>query len=126
MDSFWDFIWWTIVIFFFFAYLMVLWSILSDLFSDHTTSGWVKAIWIFALIFLPLVTALIYLIFRGKGMQERRIAAIKEMKAAQDSYIQQVAGTASPAEQISHAKELLEAGTITQAEFDQLKAKALS
>jgi Short C-terminal domain len=59
-------------------------------------------------------------------MHRRQIAAMEDMKAAQDTYIKSVAGGTSPAEQIAHAKELLDNGTISQAEFDSLKAKALS
>ena len=76
------------------------------------------------MIFIPFLTVLIYLIVRGRGMAERNAAAAVEMKAAQDSYIRDVAGS-SPADQIARAKELLDSGAISQAEFDSLKAKAL-
>ena len=124
--SFWDIIWFIIVSFAFIAYLMLLFNILGDLFRDRETSGWMKAVWIIFLIFVPFLTALIYLIARGDGMHRRQIAAMEDMKAAQDTYIKSVAGGTSPAEQIAHAKELLDNGTISQAEFDSLKAKALS
>lgn len=122
--SFWDIVWFIFIAFLFFAWLMVLFSILSDLFRDKDTGGFAKAIWVIALIFIPFLTALIYLIARGHGMAERNAAAAKEMKAAQDSYIRDVAGS-SPADQIARAKELLDSGAISQAEFDSLKAKAL-
>ncbi|MBC2641534.1 MULTISPECIES: SHOCT domain-containing protein [unclassified Rhodococcus (in: high G+C Gram-positive bacteria)] len=125
MDSFWDFLWVIIVTFGFVAYLILLFSIITDLFRDHTTSGWVKAIWIVFLFFVPLLTALVYLITRSKGMAERSMAAAQEAKQAQDSYIRSVAGKSS-AEQIADAKALLDSGTITQAEYETLKAKALS
>lgn len=119
---------WIFLIFLFFAYLMVLWTILGDLFIDHDTSGWVKAIWVVALIFCPFITALVYLIARGKGMQQRKLSQLQQLQAAQAEYIKQVAGSGgkSPADQISHAKELLDSGAISQEEFDQLKAKALA
>jgi hypothetical protein len=128
--SFLDVFWWIITVFFFFAYLMILWSIFVDLFSDSELSGWWKAIWIVALIFVPLVAALAYVIFRGKGMQQRKIAQLKQIQSAQDEYIRSVASSGSagksPAEQIADAKGLLDSGAISQAEFDALKAKALA
>ncbi|MFW0794201.1 SHOCT domain-containing protein [Gordonia sp. CPCC 205515] len=123
-DSFWDFIWYTIVIFAFVAYLIVLWHILIDLFRDKS-SGWIKAVWIFFLILIPYLTALVYLIAKGRGMAERQTEAVAEAKQATDQYIQSVAGK-SPAEQIADAKGLLDSGAINQQEFDALKAKALS
>ena len=122
--SFWDIIWFIIVTFAFVAYLMVLFSILTDLFRDKETGGFAKAVWVIALIFLPFLTALIYLIVRGPGMAERNVKAASEMQAAQDAYIRDVAGS-TPADQIHKAKELLDSGAISQAEFDAIKAKAL-
>ncbi len=123
--SFWDLIWWFLVAFIFIAYLFALFAIIGDLFRDHKLNGWFKAIWIIFLIFVPFLTALIYLIARGKGMAERGAAQAKELKAAQDQYIKSVASS-SPAEEIAKAKTLLDSGAITQAEFDAIKAKALS
>ncbi|WP_315548926.1 SHOCT domain-containing protein [Microbacterium aurum] len=94
-------------------------------FRDRKLSGGWKAVWIFFLIFFPIITALISLIARGRGMGERQVEAVQQYKAAQDDDINQVAGT-SPAEQIAQAKSLLDSGAISQAEFDALKAKALA
>jgi Phospholipase_D-nuclease N-terminal/Short C-terminal domain len=116
--SFWFFIW--------IAALMVWFRCIFDMFSDHTLSGWAKAGWAVLLIFVPWLGALIYLIVRGKTMGERQMAALAQQQAAQEKYIQQVASTTAPAEQIASAKALLDSGAITQAEFDTLKAKALS
>ena len=117
--SFWFFIW--------IAALMVWFRCLFDLFGDHTLSGWGKAGWALLLIFVPWLGALIYLIARGRSMNERQLARAKEMQAAQEQYIQQVAGTpTSAADQIASAKALLDAGTINQGEFESLKAKALA
>ncbi len=124
-DSFWDFIWYTLVIFAFVAYLMILFSIITDLFwRDHKTSGVVKAIWVIFLILLPYLTALVYLIARGKGMGERSRDATIAAKKDAEAYIREAAGR-SPAQEIADAKGLLDAGTISQQEFDSLKAKAL-
>jgi hypothetical protein len=117
--SFWFFIW--------IAAIMVWFRCLFDLFGDHTLSGWGKAGWAVLLIFVPWVGALIYLIARGKSMTERQTTKAREMQAAQAEYIQQVANTpASPADQITHAKALLDSGAIDQSEYDTLKSKALA
>ncbi|MFZ2174292.1 MAG: SHOCT domain-containing protein [Rhodococcus sp. (in: high G+C Gram-positive bacteria)] len=125
MDSFWDFLWVILVSFAFVAYLILLFSIITDLFRDHKTSGWAKAVWIIFLFFIPLLTSLVYLIVKSDGMAERSMAAAQQVKQAQDSYIREVAGKSS-SEEIAHAKALLDAGTITEQEFQALKAKALS
>lgn len=125
-QSFWSFLWSTIVIFAFIAYLMILFNILTDLFwRDHKTSGVVKAVWVVFLIVFPYLTALVYLIVRGQGMAERAREAAATAKKQTDDYIRQAAGR-SPAEEIAHAKDLLDAGTISQTEFDALKTKALT
>ncbi len=125
MSDFWSLFWFGIEIFLFFAYLIVLFNIVADLFRDTSTKGWVKAIWIFFLILVPLITALVYLIVRGGGMAERRVEQLRESEERGKEYIREVAGT-SAAQEIATAKGLLDAGTITQAEFDTLKAKALA
>ncbi len=114
-------LWW----FLFFAYLVILFQILTDLFRDRELSGWWKALWIVGLIILPFLTALIYVIARGRSMADRQVAAAQQAKTQTDSYIRDVAGK-SAAAQIQEAKELLDAGTINQAEFESLKAKALA
>lgn len=125
MQNFWDIIWIVVWSFVLVAYLMVFFRILTDLFSDHETNGWVKAIWVIALIFVPFLTALIYLIARGSGMAQRQYAAVRQAQSQTDAYIQQVASGKSSAQDIADAKALLDSGTITRAEFDTLKAKAL-
>jgi hypothetical protein len=122
--SFWDIVWFILISFAFIAYLMILFSILTDLFRDPETGGFVKALWIIFLIVAPFITALIYLIARGKGMAERSVKQAAEFKQAQDTYIREVAG--GPADQIARAKDLLDSGAISQAEFDTIKAKALA
>ncbi|AFR47153.1 MULTISPECIES: SHOCT domain-containing protein [unclassified Gordonia (in: high G+C Gram-positive bacteria)] len=123
-DSFWDFIWYTIVIFAFVAYLIVLWHIISDLFRDKAASGWQKAAWVVLLIIFPYITAIVYLLAKGKGMAERQREAYSEAKQASDEYIRSVAG-ATPTQQIADAKNLLDSGAITPQEFEHLKSKAL-
>ncbi|MBY6062014.1 SHOCT domain-containing protein [Microbacterium esteraromaticum] len=123
--GFWDFFWYMIWAFFFVAYLMVLFSIIGDIFRDHKLNGWFKAIWIAFLIFVPFLTALIYLIARGRGMAERSAASAQQAKDATDAYIRQAAGK-SPSDEIADAAKLLTAGTITTEEYEKLKAKALA
>ncbi|EFM0751974.1 PLD nuclease N-terminal domain-containing protein [Citrobacter sedlakii] len=115
----------TVFFFFFFvAYLLILFHILSDLFRDKSLNGVAKAVWVIFLIFIPLVTSLVYLVFRGKGMAERYRAELQSSVAATDAYIRHVAGK-SPAEQIRDARKLLEENIITEDEYRQLKTKAL-
>nr|WP_208388266.1 SHOCT domain-containing protein [Microbacterium halimionae] len=107
------------------GYIFALFAIVSDIFRDHTLAGGWKALWLLFIIFFMFLGPLVYLIVRGGGMGERSAAQAKQFRDAQDSYIKQVAGT-SPTEEIAKAKEMLDAGAITAAEFEQLKAKALS
>jgi hypothetical protein len=126
VNSFWDFVWYLVLIFLFVAYLMILFSIISDIFRSQDMGGLAKGVWIVALLFLPLITALIYLIVRGSGMAERsnkaNVETAKMILAAQGQH----QPSKSASEEIAHAKQLLDAGTITQQEFDALKAKALT
>jgi hypothetical protein len=127
--DFWEILLWSFWFFIWIAALMVWFRCLVDLFGDHTVSGWGKAGWTIVLVFLPWIGALIYLIARGRSMTERQMAKMLEMQEAQDRYIKEVAATsAAPtaAEQIAQAKQLLDSGALTQAEFDSLKAKALA
>ncbi|MFE2124482.1 SHOCT domain-containing protein [Rhodococcus aetherivorans] len=124
MESFWDFLWYTIIVFAFVAYLIVFFQILTDLFRDRTVSGVGKALWVIALILIPFFSALVYLVVRGHGMAIRTGHAHLEARQATDRYIRQVAGK-SAAEQISEAKALYDSGAITAAEFEQLKARAV-
>jgi Short C-terminal domain/Phospholipase_D-nuclease N-terminal len=125
--NFWQFIVDVFWIYVFIAYLMVLFGIFRDIFADHKLHGVLKAIWIIVLVFIPFLGALIYLISRHKGMQERAIAAAQAQQAQTTDYIRTVAGSSgsSAADDIAKAKALLDAGTITQAEFEKLKAAAL-
>ncbi len=123
--SFWDVVWFILVMYVLIAVLMMLFSIFSDLFRDKETSGWVKAMWIVALVFVPIITSLVYLVVRGSGMAERSVKRAESMKQAQDSYIREVAGKTSPADQLAQARAMLDAGTITEPEYMRLKEKAL-
>jgi magnesium-transporting ATPase (P-type) len=113
--------------FLFFAWFMCLFWIFGDIFRSSDLGGGAKTFWVIFVIFLPFLGILVYLIARGKGMQERQLEQAKQMQAAQADYIKSVAGSGgSAADQIASAKGLLDSGAITQAEFDQIKAKALA
>jgi phospholipase D-like protein/putative oligomerization/nucleic acid binding protein len=119
---------WTMIIFFWVVWIWMMILILTDVFR-RDISGWAKAAWVAFLIILPFLGALIYLIAEGKGMTERRMRDAQVSQANFDDYVRKVAadgGSTGSAGEIARAKELLESGTITQAEFDQLKAKALA
>ena len=126
MDSFWEFFWFMLTTFFLVAYLMILFQIIRDLFRDHSVSGGMKAVWVVGLIFLPLLTAVVYLIARGPGMAQRQVADVTAAQESAEAYIRSVAGGgSSPSDEIARAKALQDAGTISTEEYERLKAKAL-
>lgn len=122
----WSWIAWFFWVFVFVAYLMVLFSIIGDIFRDDALNGWLKAVWVIFLVFVPFLTALIYLIARGTGMQKRSYEQAMRVREQQDSYIRATAGSASATDEIAKGKALLDAGTITQGEFEAIKAKSLA
>jgi hypothetical protein len=113
----------------FFMFVIWFWLLIvifGDIFRDHETNGWIKAIWVIVIILLPFIGILLYLIVRGGGMAKRQAQAQADMQKQFDSYVRQAAGTGGSAtDQIAQAKSLLDSGAIDQAEYDQLKAKAL-
>ena len=106
-ENFWDIFWWFIYVYAFFAFLYALFVIIGDIFRDQELNGWLKAVWIVFLAFLPFLSVLVYLIARGKGMTERARERARQHQEASDAYIRQVA-TASPTEEIAKAKALLD------------------
>jgi Short C-terminal domain/Phospholipase_D-nuclease N-terminal len=109
-----------------FAWLWILFVIISDLFRDHELSGWWKAVWVFFLIFLPWLGALIYLIVRGNGMRDRTIKAQADAKKEFDSYVRDQAQAASPADELHKLNDLKEKGALSAAEYEQAKSKILA
>ena len=111
-------------------FLLVIWiwiliTIMIDLFRDESVSGWGKAAWVFFLIFVPYITALVYLIARGKGMRERAIQHQADVQKATDQYIKQAAGT-TPVDELHKLSDLKEKGAISDEEYDKLKAKIVA
>ena len=125
MSNFWDLVWLIFSSFIFISYLIILFQIVVDLFRDPDLGGGSRAIWIIGLIFLPVFTAIVYVLSRGRSMSERQRASVQKARSDTENYIREVAGK-SPADQIATAKSLLDAGTITQEEYAKLKAKALA
>ena len=113
----------------FFAWVIWFWlliTVFSDLFRRHDISGWGKAGWIVFCIVLPFLGVLIYLGAQGKGMAERRAQDMQAAQTQMDQYVRETAGTGGATAEIANAKKLLDSGAISQAEFDQIKQKALS
>jgi hypothetical protein len=120
-----SFLWLLLSIVVYMAYLVVMLQIVVDLFRDPHVKTFAKVLWILGLIFLPIITALIYVVARGRGMAERQKAASERARAENEASIKEVAGT-SPADQITKAKTLLESGAISPEESLRLKSKALA
>lgn len=112
-------------IFFLVIWIWILFTIITDLFRDHELSGWAKAAWVLFLVFIPFLTALIYLIARGSGMRDRTIKAQAEAKQHFDSYVREQAH-ASPADELHKLNELKEKGALSGEEFEKAKAKLLA
>ena len=123
-ENFWDIFWWFIYVYAFFAFLFALFVIIGDIFRDRELNGWLKAVWIVFLAFLPILGVLVYLIARGRGMTERAMERSRRDQEAADEYIRQVA-TVSPTEEIAKAKALLDAGTISPDEFEKINSSVL-
>ena len=119
-----DIVWTMFIFFLFFIWLTILFRIFGDIFRRKDIGGGAKAIWIIFVILLPFLGVLIYLITQNDGMTQRALDHAKARRSEMDSYVQSVAGGA--AGEIERAKGLLDSGTITQAEFDAIKQKALA
>jgi phospholipase D-like protein/putative oligomerization/nucleic acid binding protein len=118
---------WTMCIFFlFFIWIWLLITVFADIFRRHDIGGGSKALWIIFVILLPYLGVFVYLIAQHDGMAERTTSDLQRARAQQDAYIKSVASSSSPTDQLVQAKQLLDSGAITQAEFDGIKAKALA
>ncbi|HEY6654934.1 MAG TPA: PLDc N-terminal domain-containing protein [Solirubrobacterales bacterium] len=115
-------------VFLFAAWLMILFVIISDLFRDHSISGWGKAAWVIFLIFVPFLAALVYLIARGDGMRERSLAQQQEAQKQLDTYIRQTAtsGGGSAADELTKLAKLHDEKKLSDAEFERAKAKIVA
>ena len=118
--------WYMLIFFGFVIFIWMLFAVFADLFRRHDIGGGMKALWIIFVIVLPILGILVYLIAESKGMAERNMKQAQAQQAATDEYIRSTAGATDPAEQIAKGKQLLDSGAITQAEYDDLKKKALA
>jgi Phospholipase_D-nuclease N-terminal/Short C-terminal domain len=125
-ETFWQVIWTMFIFFLWIIWIWLLIVVFMDLFRNHQSSGWAKAGWCIFIILLPFLGVFVYLIAEGKGMAERKQQDIQAAQAGFDAQVRAAAGSSDPAAQIANAKQLLDSGAITQAEFDQIKAKALA
>ena len=121
-DVFWTMLWF----FCFFIWIMLLVRVFADIFRSHDLGGWGKAGWTLFVLFLPLLGVLVYLIARGSSMQKRQVQEAVEARQQMDEYIRQTASTNSPADELAKLVRLHDAGTISDAEFDQAKSKLLA
>ena len=124
--TFLTFLWSLIVIFFMVIFFILLFHVIIDLFSRHDASGLKKTAWVIFLIVLPFLGLFVYYITNADGMAQRQMSAMKQQQQPADDYIKSVASSSDPTQQIAQAKALLDAGTITQDEYEKLKAKALA
>ena len=120
-------VFWTMLIFFaFIVWIWILFTVLADIFRRRDISGFAKVMWIIFVVVLPYLGVFVYLIAEHQGMTERSVKAQQDVQSEFDQYVQSVAGKGDPADQIAKAKELLDRGTINQAEFEEVKRKALA
>ncbi|MHA7142484.1 MULTISPECIES: membrane protein [unclassified Arthrobacter] len=125
LSTIWDFFWLLIWIYAVIAFLTLLFSVVADLFRDETLSGWLKAVWLVFLVFVPFISILVYLITRGDGMADRGQRLVTERREAQAEYIRSAAGS-SISDEISKAHALLDAGTISAEEYELIKQRTLA
>jgi hypothetical protein len=121
-----DIVWTMLVFVGWMIWFWMLIMVISDVFRRHDISGWGKAAWSAFVIVLPFLGVFIYLIAEGKEMAARRVSDAQEHQAAFDSYVRDVAASSGPTAEIAKAKQLLDTGAISQAEFEQLKQKAMA
>ena len=121
-----EFLWSLLVIFFMVIYFMMLFQVIVDIFRRQDASGGKKALWLIALLILPLVGLLAYMISNGASMTERNVQVMRDSQQQFDEHVRTVAASSGAAGEIEKAKQLLDSGAISQDEFDRLKAKALA
>ncbi len=118
---------WTMFIFFLWIiWFWLLFTVFVDVFRRHDIGGGMKTLWLIFVIVLPFLGVFVYIISQNDGMTQRNLERAQAQKAQFDDYVKQTAGGGGAAAEIDKAKQLLDSGAISQAEFDQLKAKALA
>ena len=120
-EVFWSMLWF----FLFFIWIWLLIMVFADIFRSHDMGGLAKTLWVIFVIFVPYLGVFVYLIARGHKMSEHAAQDAAAQEAASRQYIQQVTAK-SPAEELEKLARLKADGTITDAEYETLKAKALA
>jgi hypothetical protein len=121
-----EIIWTMLVLFGFILWFWLLIVLFGDLFRRDDISGWGKAAWTVAMIVLPFIGVLVYLIAEGRAMAERRGKDVAAARAAFETDVQSIAGSGSgPSDEIARAKQLRDSGDITAEEYETLKRRAL-
>jgi hypothetical protein len=123
---FMDVLWSMIIFFFWVIWIWIVITVLIDIFRRHETGGWAQAAWVVFVVILPWLGVLVYLIAQHDGMRDRSMQQAQAQRRELDSYVRETAGGGGSAAEIAKAKELLDAGALTQEEFEALKAKALA
>ena len=121
-----DLMWTMIVFFLWVAWFWLLFTVWFDIFRRHDVSGFGKAAWLIFTLVLPFLGVLIYVITQNEGMTQRNVERAKAQREQLDTYVRETAGAGGAAAEIEKAKQLLDSGAITQAEFDAIKQKALA
>jgi hypothetical protein len=123
LGLFWTMIWWFLL----FAWIMLLFRVIGDIFRSHDMGGGAKALWAIFVVVVPWLGVLVYLIARGSSMTERDVQRAQERDAAFRSYVQETAGTGGgTADELTKLADLQQRGVITETEFAQQKAKLLA
>ena len=122
--TFWDALWTIFIFFLWILWFFLLFKIVFDVFRRHDVGGGKKVVWLLFILFLPFLGAFAYIVANGDGIAQRDAERAQAAQTQFNDYVQSVAG--GPAQEIDKAKQLLDSGAITQAEFDSIKAKALA
>jgi predicted PurR-regulated permease PerM len=118
--------WTTLVIFLWIAFFMILFRVIFDIFRDHTLGGFAKVLWLLFVIFAPFLGVFVYLIARGRSMSERDLAKAQRQEQQFQDYVRQTASTGGAADELTKLAALKDQGVISDAEFEQQKAKLLA
>jgi hypothetical protein len=121
-DLFWSMLWF--FLFLMWVYLFI--ALISDVFRSHDLSGWGKALWVTALLVFPVLGSLAYVVARGDGIAERQVEMARRQDAAFRGYVQEAAGTATPADEVAKLVDLHASGALDDEEFERQKARALA
>jgi hypothetical protein len=120
-------VFWTMLVFFaWVAWFSMLFRVIGDIFRRHDIGGGAKVLWLIFVIVLPFLGVFIYLIADSGGMAERSLERAQASQQQFDAYVRETASDGGAAAEIDKAKQLLDSGAITQAEFDAIKTNALA